>query len=259
MASMEKWISGASGAASGAAAGSAAGPWGAAAGGAVGAVSGFLTAPKKPKIPEVPPVDVEMVKFKSELERTRDAIRSGVTPEFTFASDLINKTKAQSLDTITGVTGGDVGAALAGAEGVTRAAGANINSLYAGMTAQELGYSNLIANYITQMSQRKLGIQNSLRSQAQAQSAVATTESNAQLMSTIGSPAVMGMVSGGAEGAVTFIQKLLASKSQAPTTTTTPPLNTTVGGNGLPEYLNKGYGMGQITPASDFSKKLLGV
>lgn len=259
MATREQWISGASGAASGAAAGSAAGPWGAAAGGVVGAVSGFLTAPKKANIPEVPLVDVEMVKFKSELERTRDAIRSGVTPEFTFASDLINKTKAQSLDTITGVTGGDVGSALAGAEGVTRAAGANINSLYAGMTAQELGYSNLIANYITQMSQRKLGIQNSLRSQAQAQTAVATTESNAQLMSTIGSPAVMSMVSGGAEGAVPFIQKLLASKSQAPATAATPTLNTTVGSNGLPEYLNKGYGMGQITPASDFSKKLLGV
>jgi len=227
MATREQWISGASGAASGAAAGSAAGPWGAAAGGVVGAVSGFLTAPKKANIPEVPLVDVEMVKFKSELERTRDAIRSGVTPEFTFASDLINKTKAQSLDTITDVTGGDVGSALAGAEGVTRAAGANVNSLYTGMTAQELGYSNLIANYITQMSQRKLGIQNSLRSQAQAQTAVATTESNSQLMSTIGSPAVMSMVSGGAEGTVPFIQKLLASKSATPVAATTPTINTT--------------------------------
>lgn len=227
MASREQWISGASGAASGAAAGSAAGPWGTAAGGVVGAVSGFLTGPKKAKIPEVPLVDVEMVKFKSELERTRDAIRSGVTPEFTFASDLINKTKAQSLDTVTGVTGGDVGSALAGAEGVTRAAGTNINSLYSGITAQELGYSNLIANYITQMSERKRSIQNVLRAEGKLQSDNATTESNAQLMSTIGSPAVMSMVSGGAEGAVPFIQKLLASRSQAPAVAATPTINTT--------------------------------
>ena len=228
MATREQWISGASGAASGAAAGTTIAPgWGTAAGALVGGISGFLTAPKKANIPEVPLVDVEMVKFKSELERTRDAIRSGVTPEFTFASDLINKTKAQSLDTITGVTGGDVGSALAGAEGVTRAAGANVNSLYAGMTAQELGYSNLIANYITQMSERKRSIQNVLRAEGKLQSDNATTESNAQLMSTIGSPAVMSMVSGGVEGAVPFIQKLLASRSQAPATAATPTINTT--------------------------------
>jgi gas vesicle protein len=168
--------------------------WGTAIGGVVGGVAGFLSAPKKVNTPQVPLVDFEQLKLQRELERKREAVNAGVSTEFSTASSLINAAQAGAMESVTGLTGGDVGSALAGMESISKAGGSNVNALLSTITAQDANYANLIASQVNEISKRKLSLQMMASDKALAQNAQAGTDTKQQLMSTIGSPAVMSML-----------------------------------------------------------------
>lgn len=190
----EQLIGGVTGAASGAAMGSAAGPWGTAIGGVVGGVTGLFSAPKKVSQPQIPLVDFEQLKLQRELERKREAVNSGISTEFTTASALINAAQAGAMESVTGLTGGDVGSALAGMENISKAGGSNVNALLSTITAQDANYANLIANSVNEISKRKLSLQMMESDQAKAQNAQTGTDTKQNIMSTVGSPAVMDLL-----------------------------------------------------------------
>lgn len=183
------------------------GPAGAGVGGALGSGIGALFNKPAKVDPGPPLVDPNMIRFKDELQRKRDAIASGVTTEYTTAANLINSAKASALNSVVGVTGGDVGSALAGMEGITRATGTNVNSLLSNTTAQELGYAQMASEYVNNMSNRTRDIQQMKHLESLAQSNQDKTDRNQAIMSTIGSPAITSALGQGAGGLMSMLSK----------------------------------------------------
>lgn len=221
--SIQRVIGGVTGAASGAAMGSAAGPWGTAAGALVGGIGGALSAPKKVNVPQVPLIDYEQLKLKQDLERKRKAVNAGVSTEMATATGLINSASAAALESVSNVTGGDVGSALAGMESVNRASGSNVNALLATMTAQDQNYATLIGDSVNQMATRRASLELMDRNRAMSQNDKTDSTQNQDIMSTLGSPAVMSMIAGAAQKGGGLLSSLM-SKSPAATAGVTPSI-----------------------------------
>ena len=131
-----------------------------------GMIAGGIRSHRAKKM-AVDQVDPRQTLFLSELERKRKLLESGLyyQPE----QDAINQQGKQALNTITSLTGGNIGATLNAINVVNRSTGRNRNQLYGNMSIESMRLQSLASNIIGSMTQRKERIQEYQQDQEMAE------------------------------------------------------------------------------------------
>ena len=118
----------------------------------------------KAKKMQVDQVDPRQVQFLADLERKRKMLESGqyYQPE----QDAIKQQGKQAMNTITSLTGGNIGATINAINAVNRSTGRNLNQLYGNMSLESMRLQNLTGSIIESMAQRKQRVQEYAQDQA---------------------------------------------------------------------------------------------
>jgi len=105
----------------------------------------------------LPLTDPAQVDYLAALKRKQRALDTGTM--YQPQQDLIRGAGAKAQSNLLKLTGGDIGASVAGVNAVNRSTGRNLNELFGEMGLEGLKMNDMVGSLIDKIAQRKLEIQ----------------------------------------------------------------------------------------------------
>lgn len=231
-----------SGAGTGASVGSAFGPIGAGVGAVAGLALGFA-GQKKPDIPPPPAaVDPAQLAFLEELRLKRTAIESGMSTEFQLGRKLLEQSQAGQLESVSRLTGGDVGGAVAASERVTAGTAEAVSKLTGTATSQAMQYTGLIDAMTQRISERKRDVATTMWATAKGEAADLNKIQSQNLVNALTSPGVTGSIVGAIKSGVDYFGR--------PSTPVAAPVSTSMQDGAMSAFPTEGPLMSAMNPVT---------